>query len=141
MTRRRVLFVRHDGRRYMTCEFNGDKAEFERLSALFGSQDSCDKTWAEICRDIWAEVRTYEDFVKASANAQGCYHSCLGDGIPIAVRNVPRNRRLPLETCDEILALYEGGETCSVYRYDAEAGAIVSDTVIPLSEYIKTIER
>lgn len=103
MIRRRVLFVKNNGVRYITPEFNGDRAELERIS----SRDSCDKTWEEMMRDIWMGVTDYISFVKANATAQSQYHSCVLGREVLTVKCVPKNRCLPAD-CDEIVVLYEG---------------------------------
>ena len=111
MTRRIVMFVKKNGMRYITPEFNGDMEEFSTMHKLFGGGDSCDKTWVEMVRDIWSKATSYTEFVKANVYAQACYHSSLGGGEIEVVRNLPRNRKLP-EDLDYILVLYEqdGGQ-------------------------------
>ena len=116
MTRRYVIYVRKDGRRYVTREFNGDKEEFERI----GSMDSCTKTWFEICEEIWKQVRTFEEFVKANVAAQACYQSCLGNTGVQVCHNLPRPSKtaqltdglpLDMQMADEILVIDEAGST------------------------------
>ena len=87
MTRRRVIFVRKDGRRYITEEFNGDKSEF---AAHGDCLDGCDLDWPEI-RAIFQEASTYPQFIKANLKAQAAYHSFLGeDGNTGTVCNLRR---------------------------------------------------
>ena len=62
MTRRRVVFVRKDGRRYITEEFNGDKSEY---AARGDCLDSCDLDWPEI-RALFIAADTYLKFIKAN---------------------------------------------------------------------------
>ena len=69
MTRRRVVFVRKDGRRYITEEFNGDKSEY---AARGDCLDSCDLDWPEI-RAIFIAADTYLKFIKANLKAQAAY--------------------------------------------------------------------
>ena len=73
MTRRRVVFVRKDGRRYITEEFNGDKAEY---AARGDCLDGCDLDWPEI-RALFVAADTYLKFIKANLTAQAAYHSFL----------------------------------------------------------------
>ena len=94
MTRRRVVFVRKDGRRYITEEFNGDKSE----CAARG--DCLD------IRAIFIAVDTYLKFIKANLKAQAAYHSFLGDGGNVGVvRNLRKGRKLP--PADSVLLIYE----------------------------------
>lgn len=102
MTRRRVVFVRKDGRRYITEEFNGDKSEF---AAHGDCLDGCDLDWPEI-RAIFQEASTYPQFIKANLKAQAAYHSFLGeDGNTGTVCNLRKGR--PLPSVDAILFIYE----------------------------------
>ena len=102
MTRRRVIFVRKDGRRYITEEFNGDKSEF---AAHGDCLDGCDVDWPEI-RAIFHEASTYPQFIKANLKAQAAYHSFLGeDGNTGTVCNLRKGR--PLPSVDAILFIYE----------------------------------
>lgn len=102
MTRRRVIFVRKDGRRYITEEFNGDKSEF---AAHGDCLDGCDLDWPEI-RAIFHEASTYPQFIKANLKAQAAYHSFLGeDGNTGTVCNLRKGR--PLPSVDAILFIYE----------------------------------
>lgn len=73
MTRRRVLFVDHDGKQLViTDEYNGDKSEFLAM----GSQDSCDKDWDEMEREF-LNCYTLSQFEEADRRCQGYYHSCI----------------------------------------------------------------
>ena len=102
MTRRRVVFVRKDGRRYITEEFNGDKAEY---AARGDCLDGCDLDWAEI-RALFVAADTYLKFIKANLTAQAAYHSFLGEGGNAGVvRNLRRGRKLP--PADSVLFIYE----------------------------------
>ena len=91
MTRRRVVFVRKDGRRYITEEFNGDKAEYAARGRLPGrlrfglAGDPCALCGAD----------TYLKFIKANLTAQAAYHSFLGEG---GNAGVVRNLRKGAET-------------------------------------------
>lgn len=76
MTRRRVVFVRKDGRRYITEEFNGDKSEY---TARRDCLDRCDLDWPEI-RALFIAADTYLKFIKANVKAQAAYHSFLSEG-------------------------------------------------------------
>lgn len=71
MTRRRVIFVCKDGRRYITEEYSGDRSEYAARGRCL---DSCDMDWPEI-RDIFQESATYTQFIKANLRAQAAYHS------------------------------------------------------------------
>ena len=62
MTRRRVIFVCKDGRRYITEEYSGDRSEYAARGRCL---DSCDMDWPEI-RDIFQEPATYTQFIKAN---------------------------------------------------------------------------
>ena len=102
MTRRRVVFVRKDGRRYITEEFNGDKAEY---AARGDCLDGCDLDWAEI-RALFVAADTYLKFIKANLTAQAAYHSFLGEGGNAGVvRNLRKGRKLP--PADSVLFIYE----------------------------------
>lgn len=102
MTRRRVVFVRKDGRRYITEEFNGDKAEY---AARGDCLDGCDLDWPEI-RALFVAADTYLKFIKANLTAQAAYHSFLGEGGNAGVvRNLRRGRKLP--PADSVLFIYE----------------------------------
>ena len=102
MTRRRVEFVRKDGRRYITEEFNGDKAEY---AARGDCLDGCDLDWPEI-RALFVAADTYLKFIKANLTAQAAYHSFLGEGGNAGViRNLRRGRKLP--PADSVLFIYE----------------------------------
>ena len=102
MTRRRVVFVRKDGRRYITEEFNGDKAEY---AARGDCLDGCDLDWPEI-RALFVAADTYLKFIKANLTAQAAYHSFLGEwGNAGVVRNLRRGRKLP--PADSVLFIYE----------------------------------
>ena len=102
MTRRRVVFVREDGRRYITEEFNGDKAEY---AARGDCLDGCDLDWPEI-RALFVAADTYLKFIKANLTAQAAYHSFLGEGGNAGVvRNLRRGRKLP--PSDSVLFIYE----------------------------------
>lgn len=102
MTRRRVVFVRKDGRRYITEEFNGDKSEY---AAREDCQDSCDLDWTEI-RALFVAADTYLNFIKANLKAQAAYHSFLTDGGNSGVvRNLRKGRELP--AADSVLFIYE----------------------------------
>ena len=102
MTRRRVVFVRKDGRRYITEEFNGDKAEY---AARGDCLDGCDLDWAEI-RALFVAADTYLKFIKANLTAQAAYHSFLGEGGNAGVvRNLRKGRKLP--PADSVLVIYE----------------------------------
>ena len=102
MTRRRVVFVRKDGRRYITEEFNRDKAEY---AARGDCLDGCDLDWPEI-RALFVAADTYLKFIKANLTAQAAYHSFLGEGGNAGVvRNLRRGRKLP--PADSVLFIYE----------------------------------
>ena len=102
MTRRRVVFVRKDGRRYITEEFNGDKAEY---AARGDCLDGCDLDWPEI-RALFVAADTYLKFIKANLTAQAAYHSFLGEGGNAGVvRNLRKGRKLP--PADSVLVIYE----------------------------------
>lgn len=102
MTRRRVVFVRKDGRRYITEEFNGDKAEY---AARGDCLDGCDLDWPEI-RALFVAADTYLKFIKANLKAQAAYHSFLTDGGNSGVvRNLRKGRELP--AADSVLFIYE----------------------------------
>ena len=102
MTRRRVVLVRKDGRRYITEEFNGDKAEY---AARGDCLDGCDLDWAEI-RALFVAADTYLKFIKANLTAQAAYHSFLGEGGNAGVvRNLRKGRKLP--PADSVLFIYE----------------------------------
>lgn len=102
MTRRRVVFVREDGRRYITEEFNGDKAEY---AARGDCLDGCDLDWPEI-RALFVAADTYLKFIKANLTAQAAYHSFLGEGGNAGVvRNLRKGRKLP--PADSVLFIYE----------------------------------
>lgn len=102
MTRRRVVFVRKDGRRYITEEFNGDKSEY---AARGGCLDSCDLDWPEI-RALFIAADTYLKFIKANVKAQAAYHSFLGEGGNSGVvHNLRKGRKLP--PADSVLFIYE----------------------------------
>ena len=102
MTRRRVVFVRKDGRRYITEEFNGDKAEY---AARGDCLDGCDLDWAEI-RALFVAADTYLMFIKANLTAQAAYHSFLGEGGNAGVVcNLRKGRKLP--PADSVLVIYE----------------------------------
>lgn len=91
MTRRRVVFVRKDGRRYITEEFNGDKSEY---AARGDCLDRCGLDWPEI-RAFFIVADTYLKFKKANLKAQAAYHSFLGDGGNVGVvRNLWKGRKL-----------------------------------------------
>ena len=95
MTRRRVVFVRKDGRRYITAE---DAARGDCL-------DGCDLDWPEI-RALFVAADTYLKFIKANLTAQAAYHSFLGEGGNAGVvRNLRRGRKLP--PADSVLFIYE----------------------------------
>lgn len=102
MIRRRVVFVRKDGRRYITEEFNGDKAEY---AARGDCLDGCDLDWPEI-RALFVAADTYLKFIKANLTAQAAYHSFLGEGGNAGVvRNLRKGRKLP--PADSVLFIYE----------------------------------
>lgn len=102
MTRRRVVFVREDGRRYITEEFNGDKAEY---AARGDCLDGCDLDWPEI-RALFVAADTYLKFIKANLTAQAAYHSFLGEGGNAGVVcNLRKGRKLP--PADSVLFIYE----------------------------------
>ena len=102
MTRRRVVFVRKDGRRYITEEFNGDKAEY---AARGDCLDGCDLDWPEI-RALFVAADTYLKFIKANLTAQAAYHSFLEEGGNTGVvSNLRKGRKLP--PADSVLFIYE----------------------------------
>ena len=102
MTRRRVVFVRKDGRRYITEEFNGDKAEY---AARGDCLDGCDLDWPEI-RALFVAADNYLKFIKATLTAQAAYRSFLGEGGNAGVvRNLRKGRKLP--PADSVLFIYE----------------------------------
>lgn len=102
MTRRRVVFVRKDGRRYITEEFNRDKAEY---AARGDCLDGCDLDWPEI-RALFVAADTYLKFIKANLTAQAAYRSFLGEGGNAGVvRNLRKGRKLP--PADSVLFIYE----------------------------------
>lgn len=102
MTRRRVVFVRKDGRRYITEEFNGDKSEYDARGDCL---DSCDLDWPEI-RALFIAADTYPKFIKANLKAQAAYHSFLtGEGTSGVVRNLRKGREVP--PADSVLFIYE----------------------------------
>ena len=101
MTRRRVIFVCKDGRRYITEELNGDKSEYAARGRCL---DGCDMDWPEI-RDIFQESATYTQFIKANLKAQAAYHSFLGEtGNSGIVRNLRKGREG--SGADRILFVY-----------------------------------
>lgn len=101
MTRRRVIFVCRDGRRYITEELNGDKSEYASRGRCL---DGCDMEWSEI-RDLFQGVSTYTQFIKANLKAQAAYHSFLSeDGSSGVVRNLRKGRVGP--DADRILFVY-----------------------------------
>lgn len=92
MTRRRVIFVCKDGRRYITEEYNGDRSEYTARDRCL---DGCDMDWSEI-RDIFQEPTTYTQFIKANLRAQAAYHSFLSEnGNSGIVRNLRKGREGP----------------------------------------------
>lgn len=98
MTRRRVVFVRKDGRRYITEEFNGDKAEY---AARGDCLDGCDLDWAEI-RALFVAADTYLKFIKANLTAQARTTPSLEKGaMPAwsATSGKGGNCRLPTACC------------------------------------------
>ena len=102
MTRRRVVFVRKDGRRYITEEFNGDKAKY---AARGDCLDGCDLDWPEI-RALFVAADTYLKFIKANLTAQAAYHSFLEEGGNTGVvSNLRKGRKLP--PADSVLFIYE----------------------------------
>lgn len=102
MTRRRVVFVRKDGCRYITEEFNGDRSEYATREDCL---DRCDLDWPEI-RALFLSADTYVKFIKANLKAQAAYHFFLGGGgNPGVVRNLRKGRQLP--PADSVLFIYE----------------------------------
>lgn len=91
MTRRIVCFVKKNGVKYVTPEFNGDKAEFE----FFGMGDRCIKNWNEI-EEVFRNCKTFTDFVKANAMAQSYYQSKLEYGEIQTVRCIRKNQKMPI---------------------------------------------
>ena len=92
MTRRRVIFVCKDGRRYITEEYSGDRSEYAARGRCL---DSCDMDWPEI-RDIFQEPATYTQFIKANLRAQAAYHSFRSEnGNSGIVRNLRKGREGP----------------------------------------------
>lgn len=100
MTRRRVCFIKKNGVKYITPEFNGDKAEFE----FFGMNDRCVKNWQEI-EELFQSCKTFTDFIKANVEAQSYYQSVLGDGSIQTVYCVRKNQTMP--TADHIIYINE----------------------------------
>ena len=101
MTRRRVIFVCKDGRRYITEEYSGDRSEYAARGRCL---DSCDMDWPEI-RDIFQEPATYTQFIKANLRAQAAYHSFRSEnGNSGIVRNLRKGREGPY--ADKILFVY-----------------------------------
>ena len=101
MTRRRVIFVCKDSRRYITEEYNGDRSEY---AARGRCPDGCDMDWPEI-RDIFQESATYTQFIKANLKAQAAYHSFLSEtGNRGIVCNLRKGRKVPY--VDTILFVY-----------------------------------
>ena len=101
MTRRRVIFVCKDGRRYITEEYSGDRSEYAARGRCL---DSCDMDWPEI-RDIFQESATYTQFIKANLRAQAAYHSFRSEnGNSGIVRNLRKGREGPY--ADKILFVY-----------------------------------
>ena len=139
MTRRIVMFVKKNGMRYITPEFNGDREEFSIMHKLFGGGDNCDKTWAEMVRDIWSKATSYTEFVKANVYAQACYHSALGGGVEV-VKNLPRNRKLP-ENLDYILVLYEqeSGQEPLVKYIDVGENDEKSAPLMSIAQYLGSL--
>lgn len=78
MTRRRVVFMTQNGSRIVSEEYNGCKAEFEALSQICPSLDSCDMRWSEI-QLIFEACDTPEDFRKAIETVDSFYHSHLDE--------------------------------------------------------------
>lgn len=142
MTRRNVLFIALDGARYITPGFNGDKEMFETIHNLFGGGDSCEKTWAEMVRDIWANATSYTEFVKANASAQACYHSALGDNPVEPVEELQSDSELPKDA-DEILILFEqennAAPLVAVYDHCDDGECFESAKKMPMDVYLGLI--
>lgn len=105
MTRRRVFWVSQFGGRFVTPEFNGDAEEFAKLSSKYAG--SCDSSWNEILA-LFAKCKDYSDFVKASIEAQACYHSRYYDEELKTIRPVHQlrqNEECPV--CDSEFWFYE----------------------------------
>ena len=108
MTRRRIVFTDPtSGRRYVTPEFNGDKAEFEK----HGLGDICTIIWNETLA-MFNAVSTLDEFKAANEQAQGYYISSLAPDAPSEpVIEIAAGIPLPgeIKNCDELIYLAERG--------------------------------
>lgn len=102
MTRRKVYFYDNKTNKlYSTPEFNGDKNEF----AFFSKRgDSCDKNFEEILKEF-DDVKTLEDFEKASNKAQSYYHSGFIEDSILPIEEVGK-----ITYNDEIYILNDDGK-------------------------------
>jgi len=104
MTRRRVVFTDPvTGRRYVTPEFNGDKAEFEQNSM----RDTCTADWDQIMA-MFKTASTLDEFKAANYQAQGYYISSIApDAPPEPVIEINAGILLPdeIRNCDELIYL------------------------------------
>jgi hypothetical protein len=71
MTRRKIVFST-GGAAYETPEFNGDRAEYKQSK----TPNLCSKDWSEIEAEF-AAVESLDQFIEASARAQGYYRSSI----------------------------------------------------------------
>lgn len=103
MTRRQVYFYTPATGTYcISDELNGDKKELE----LFGSSDTCDKTWPEIMEDL-SKVHTLPQFMKTLSKIEHYYHSSIS-GTYIGTRMIVKRRREALEVKDETYGIILG---------------------------------
>ena len=103
MTRRQIYFFSPNSNTYyLSEELNGDKEEFE----LFGSSDSCEKTWAEIAAELSC-VQTLPEFMEAVARITHYYHSSIPPALP-GTRLIVKHSRDELEVKDETWGIVSG---------------------------------
>jgi len=106
MTRRRIVFTDSIGKRFVTPEFNGDKAEFE----LFGMGDACTANWDEIMA-LFQTCSTLEEFKATNDQAQRHYRSSIApEAPPEPVVEIDAGKLLPgsIARC-ELVFLAERG--------------------------------
>lgn len=87
MTRRKIYFFDSKTKKlYSTPEFNGDKNEF----GFFRKRgDSCDKNFDEILKEF-DNIKTLEEFKKASNKAQSYYHSGFGSDSILSIEETSK---------------------------------------------------